>query len=56
VKYLNKRFTSPANSTDYVDNWDAIFGKDEPAERESKPDVSAETKAAPERGFWSFPD
>lgn len=26
MKYLDKKFTSPANSRAYVDNWDAVFG------------------------------
>jgi hypothetical protein len=31
MKYLSKKFSTPANSRAFVDNWDAIFGNDEPA-------------------------
>jgi hypothetical protein len=31
VKYLGKKFSSPPNSKEFVDNWDAIFGTDKPA-------------------------
>jgi len=34
VKYLDKKFTSPPNSKEFVDNWDAVFGNDPPAEPE----------------------
>lgn len=27
MKYLDKRFSSPANSRAYVDNWEAVFGE-----------------------------
>jgi hypothetical protein len=27
VKYLGKSFSSPANSAEYVRNWDAVFGE-----------------------------
>ena len=35
MKYLSKKFSSPANSKDFVDNWDAIFKKDEPVKTET---------------------
>lgn len=35
MKYLDKKFSSPANSRAFVDNWSAIFGEPEqPAEGE----------------------
>jgi len=42
VKYLDKKFSSPANSKQFVDNWDAIFGekekpKDPPSEDPPEP-------------------
>jgi hypothetical protein len=30
MKYLGKSFSSPANSAEYVKNWDAVFGEPEP--------------------------
>jgi hypothetical protein len=57
VKYLNKQFSTPANSRAYVDNWDAIFGNEPLVDRDPRPSVSAEADAGgPERGFWSLPD
>jgi hypothetical protein len=29
MRYLDKRFSTPANSRAFVDNWDAIFGSEE---------------------------
>lgn len=29
MKYLDKKFSSPANSRDFVANWDAVFGEKE---------------------------
>jgi hypothetical protein len=29
MKYLGKSFSSPANSAEYVKNWDAVFGDDD---------------------------
>lgn len=37
MKYLSKKFSSPANSKDFVDNWDAVFGSEKPVEPEPKP-------------------
>lgn len=34
MKYQNKTFTSGANSKAFVDNWDAVFGKDDYTEIE----------------------
>lgn len=28
MKYLSKRFSSPANSRAYVENWSAVFGEE----------------------------
>ncbi len=38
MKYLGKKFSSPANSKQFVDNWDAIFKKDEPTKDDKKPE------------------
>lgn len=43
MKYLEKRFTSPANSKEFVDNWDAVFG-DEPAEPPAKKQTEIDPK------------
>jgi hypothetical protein len=34
MKYLGKKFSSPANSKDFVDNWDATFKKETPTKDE----------------------
>lgn len=46
MKYLNKRFTSPANSKEFVENWDAVFG-DEPTEPPEPPPKKWATEIDP---------
>ena len=41
MKYLDKTFSSGANSKEFRDNWDAIFGQ---PEKEEKPKKRAEKK------------
>jgi hypothetical protein len=38
VKYLDKQFSSPANSRKYVENWEAIFGERRDDERKEPAD------------------
>jgi hypothetical protein len=43
MKYLGKKFNSPANSAEYVKNWDAVFG-----EATEQPDCTAAESSQPE--------
>ena len=33
MRYLDKKFSTPANSKAYVDNWDAVFGEKRETEK-----------------------
>jgi hypothetical protein len=51
VKYLDKSFSTPANSKAFVDNWDAIFGEGKPKkEDEPEPVVDPDAAGAVVRG------
>lgn len=41
MKYLEKKFSSPGNSKEFVDNWAAVFGAKEKAPDEEKPEEEA---------------
>jgi hypothetical protein len=43
MKYLGKKFNSPANSAEYVKNWDAVFG-----DATERPDCTAHESSQPE--------
>ena len=38
MKYLGKSFSSPANSKEFVDNWDAVFGEKKTEPDDAKPE------------------
>jgi hypothetical protein len=42
MKYLNKKFSTPPNSKEFVDNWDAVFGE-KPKPSDDKPQQVDET-------------
>ena len=46
MKYLDKSFSTPANSRAYVENWESVFGG-EKAKQEDEPEQS-EPVAVPE--------
>ena len=43
MKYLDKKFSTPANNKAFVDNWDSVFGTD------SKPDEKEPVTISPEQ-------
>lgn len=44
MKYIEKKFSTPANSKAYVDNWDAIFGDKTPRPIESESESAPESE------------
>lgn len=45
MKYLDKSFSTPANSKAYVDNWEAVFV--EKPKQEDKPEQSESAPSLP---------
>lgn len=41
MKYLDKRFSTPANSKEFVANWDSVFGDRKPELEPPKCDTNA---------------